>query len=381
MIRILFLTRRFEAGGAERQLIELVKGLDKARFSVTVVAFYAGGALFPEIESVPNIQVFSLAKAGRCDVLPFLWRLWCTARAARPHILYGYMGVANELCLLVGRMLRAKVVWGLRSSNMDFARYDWAAGWIFRLGAWLSSFPDLIILNSQAGMRHHLAHGYAGRCMVVIPNGIDVERYRVDQEAGQRIRAEWGVGPRETLIGLVARLDPMKDHPTFLRAAAQLVQEQPNVRFVCVGDGPAAFTAELRALSLALGVEKWMIWAGARADVPAVHNALDIASSSSSFGEGFSNAVGEAMACGVPCVVTDTGDSAMIVATTGVIVPSRDATALAEAWKRLLNFSKEEQRAVGVKARERIVEEFNIRTMVARTETAFKSFLAGIIHE
>jgi len=277
---------------------------------------------------------------------------------------HGYMGGANELCLLGGRALGAKVVWGLRSSNVDFSRYDWAARLIFRVGAWLSRWPDLIIVNSWAGQQHHVAHGYCGERMVVIPNGIDTGRYRPDREAGRRVRAEWGVAEGEALIGLVARLDPMKDHPTFLRAAALLAEEQPGVHFVCVGDGPEPYKQGLLSLAASLGLGRQLIWAGARHDMPAVYNAFDVVISSSS-GEGFPNAIGEAMACGVPCVVTDVGDSARIVGKMGVVVPPKDPQALVKGFKIILGDHIElEPYAL----RERIIAGFSIQALVQTTE-------------
>lgn len=201
----------------------------------------------------------------------------------------------------------------------------------------------------------------------MIPNGIDTERYCPNREAGQQVRAEWSINEQQTLVGLVGRLDPMKDHPVFLRAAALLAQEQPDVCFVCVGDGPRPYNQELQALGEALGLGERLIWAGARSDMPAVYNAFDIASSSSSYGEGFSNAIAEAMACGVPCVVTDVGDSARIVGDMGVVVPPKHPEALASGWKVALAKGRRE---MALKARLRIVENFGVKRLIEQTEAA-----------
>lgn len=370
MIRLFFLIRSLDMGGAERQLIELVRGLDKNCFEVTVATFYDGGVLRPEIERIDQVKVFSLRKQGRWDILPFLWRLWRAVREAKPHILHGYMGGANEFCLLTGKVPGAKVVWGLRASNVDFMHYDWLAEWNFRVGAWLSRFPDLIIVNSWAGKQHHIAHGYCGDRMLVIPNGIDTERYRPDREAGRHVRAEWGVAENELLVGLVGRLDPMKDHATFLRAAARVAEERPDVRFVCVGDGPEPYRRELLALGESLGLRERLIWAGARSDMPAVYNAFDIVVSSS-YGEGFPNTVGEAMACGVPCVVTGVGDSARIVGETGIVVPARNPEALATGMIRLL--TSPERCGRGDAASLRIREMFSRERLLESTQAALFS--------
>src|SRR5262249_37999795 len=154
-------------------------------------------------------------------------------------------------------------------------------------------------------------------------------------EHGRRVRAAWGlVG--EPLIGLVGRVEATKDYPTFLKAAARLSAARPDVRFVCVGEGSAAHAAELRALAQSLHVEGSVIWAGIRHDMPAVYNALDVLTSAS-VGESFSNVIAEAMACGVPCVVTHVGNSPSIVGETGLIVAPGDPDALAAQWQLLLD--------------------------------------------
>jgi glycosyltransferase involved in cell wall biosynthesis len=374
---VLFLIRSLTAGGAQRQLIELVKNLDRTRVAVTVATFYDGGSLRQELERVDGVRLVSLHKRGRWDVLPFLYRLWGVVRQVRPRVIHGYMGTANELSSLMARLTGAKAVWGLRASMVDLSCYGRAAAAGFRAGAWLSRSADLIIANSHCGVRHHVAEGYAGQQMVVVPNGIDTERFHQDRAAGRALRAAWGVGDRERLIGLVARLDPMKDHPTFLRAAALLAADRPDVRFVCVGDGPAASRARLEALASELGLAGRLTWAGPCADMLAAYNALDLATSSSAFGEGFSNAVGEAMACGVPCVVTDVGDSASVVGDCGRVVPIKDAAALRRAWTDLLCLPAEQYAELGRRVRERVVAEYGVRRLARQTERLLLDLLGG----
>ena len=375
MIRVFFLIRTLYFGGAERQLVELVKGMDKTRFDITVATFYDGGQLRPELERIEGVKVLSLCKKGRWDIFPFLWRLKRAVRAAQPQVMHGYMGMSNELTLMMGKIAGAKVVWGLRVSNIDFSNYDWLSTWLFRIGAWCSRFADLIIVNSYAGEQHHIGQGYCGARMMVIPNGIDTERFRPDCEARQQMRYEWRVAQNERVIGLVGRLDPMKDHPSFLRAAALLTQKLHDVRFVCVGDGPSPYMRELRGLAEKLDLGARLIWASVRNDMAAVYNAFDLATSASSYGEGFSNAIGEAMACGVPCVVTDVGDSAIIVGNTGQIVPSHCPEALATAWTRLLDLPCEQRAALSKAARERLVREYNVQQLIHKTESMLVSIL------
>lgn len=376
MIRLVFVIGALTRGGAERQLTLLVTGIDRNRFAVTVVTLTDGGALRGEIEALDGVAVVSLRKRGRWDIVAPLWRLVRLARAVRPHIVHGYLDATNVVSLLTGKLAGAQVVWGLRASNVHFANYDQRWVWIHRLAGWLSRFADLIVVNSHAGKHHHVSEGFCGKRMLVIPNGFDTEQFRPDEVAGRRMRGTWGIAEDETLIGLVARLDPMKDHDSFLRAASLLLQERRNVRFVCVGDGPAPHRQELLSLAAELGVGDRVIWAGELQDMSAVQNALDIATSASAYGEGFSNAIGEAMACGVPCVVTDVGDSAALVGSTGLVVQPGRPTALVTAWTRLLDMAPDERKALGRAARDRVSNEYSIQQLVARTESALTSLVS-----
>jgi len=334
-VKILLLCRSLAVGGTERQIIVLAKGLHQRGHEVTVMVFYPNGALVKELHE-SGIPVFDLRKSGRWDVFPFLVRVLRAVWKLKPRVIYGFLVTPNILTVFLKPIFpSARVVWGVRASNVDLDRYDWLLRLSCRIECWLSRFADLIICNSLAGLEYAAAYGFPRGRMTVIPNGIDTERFKTDAVARKRLRAEWGIAENEILIGLVARLDPMKDHPTFLRAAATLAQERLDVRFVCVGDGSEPYKGELHRLASELGLDGRLIWTGTRHDMPAVCSALDIATSSS-YGEGFSNTIAEAMACGVPCVVTDVGDSALIVGDSGSVVPPSMPDALCEGFRLML---------------------------------------------
>jgi glycosyltransferase involved in cell wall biosynthesis len=205
----------------------------------------------------------------------------------------------------------------------------------------------------------------------VIPNGIDTQRFRPDPEARRRVRSEWGIQDHEQVIGIVGWLRPMKDHPTFLQAASLLAQERNHLRFVCVGAGPAEYRDSLLQLTRSLKLTEHVTWLGGRSDMPAVFNALDLLVSSSAFGEGFGNVIAEAMACGVPCVVTDVGDSKWVVGDTGEVVPPRDPVALVKASGKLLDRIPH----TPTQTRRRIVEQFSVEKLVADTEEVLLKLL------
>lgn len=375
-MKILFLARSLGYGGAERQLVALARGLQGAGHTVTVALFYGGGPLEAELRE-SGVAVRSLDKRGRWDLLSFLSKLIRMVRAEQPDIVHSYLVEPNILSVLLKSVSSGtKVVWGIRASGRDLRRYERFIQLAFRLQCLLSHYADLIIANSHAGRTDHVACGFLAEKTVVVPNGIDTEQFRPDRDARRRIRAELGIGENEKVVGLVARLDPMKDHPTFLRAAALLAGDRADVRFLCVGNGPSEYRRELLSMADGLGLSDRVIWSPVRPDVAAVYNSLDVLASSSCWGEGFSNVIGEAMACGVPCVVTDAGDSAMIVGDTGVVVPPGDPESLGRGIRGLLDEEPASRTERAAAARARVTAEFSVARLVQRTEKLLLALLA-----
>ncbi|MCE1254745.1 MAG: glycosyltransferase, partial [Anaerolineae bacterium] len=176
MIKVLFLIRSLDTGGAERQLVELVKNLDKTRFEALVVTFYAGGNLPNELISLPGVTLYSLGKNGRWNNLAFIRKLIQLIRAQQPDLIHSYLDVANLFALLVGKITHLPVVWGVRASKMALEDYDWTARLSYWLTVLFSGLADWIIINSNAGKEHHVQNGYFSKKITVIPNGIDVDR-------------------------------------------------------------------------------------------------------------------------------------------------------------------------------------------------------------
>ncbi|MBW4621963.1 MAG: glycosyltransferase [Cyanosarcina radialis HA8281-LM2] len=368
--KVVFLIRDLNYAGAQRQLVTLVTGLDRQKFDVTVLYFYPDGPLEKDLRD-SNIKTICLDKGGRWDLFKFMQSLRQHLNRIQPHILHGYLGEANLLVALLKPFYPAtKMVLGLRGSYEDiFKTYGWLSVLLFQIERFTARLADLIIVNSYAGKDYHVRAGYPAAKTIVIHNGIDTEKFKIDSEARARVRSEWRIKDDEILIGLVSRLYLMKDHPNFLKAAALGCQKRQNIRFVCVGIGPEDYTQELQQLTEELGIVQKVIWAGARSDMPAVQNAIDIAVSASANGEGFSNVIGEAMACGTPCIVTDVGDSASIVGELGIVVPPKDPEALSSAIDTLVdrlgnNQYKSEQ------IRQRIVDNFSVSQLVTKTEKA-----------
>lgn len=363
--KVLFLCRSLGYGGAQAQLVELAIGLHQRHHPVVVASFYDGHLRQRLCQA--EVPVVLLGKRGRWDLCSFFWRLLQVLRAEKPDILHGYLAIPNLMALLLKPASRhSQVVWGIRATTGPKDESHWMSILAQWLEGRLSAAADRIIINSQAGWAACQSRAFHMDHAVVIFNGIDVDRFHPDASAGQAVREEWQIAPHEKLIGIVGRLDPVKGHPVFLKAAALLAARDQNVRFTCIGDGAAHYRARLFALASELGLRNRLWWAGARQDMCAVYNALDLATLASA-SEGFPNVLGEAMACGTPCVATDAGDAAEIIADTGGIVLPGEPQQLANAWHAWLQQDKGQ---AGARARARIVDHFSLQQMIERTEAA-----------
>jgi glycosyltransferase involved in cell wall biosynthesis len=372
-MRIMFLVHSLELAGAERQVVNLAKGLLHKGHCVSVITFYARGPLGSDLRDA-GVTVHSLQKRKRSDV-SFLWRLAKLVRREEPDVLHGYLESPNILSGLLKLLIpNLRVVWGVRCSAKEPDGYDAASRVFSALEPKVSALADLIIINSRSGARDADNAGFPADKIRIIPNGIDSDYFRPDPDAGQRLRRELGVRPTERLIGRIGRFHRMKDYPAFLDTAAGLRRRDPRLRFLCLGNGSLAEEVELAALISQLGLQDCTQVCKPLRDMRSVYNALDLVVSSSAFGEGFPNVVGEAMACGTPCVVTDVGDSAFLIDIPELVVPPRRPRALESACARWFAHPSLWDRD---RARQRIVNGFSVRQLVDRTEQLLSSSFFG----
>ena len=374
-VSVLHLITTLDVGGAEMMLLRLLSRMDIDRFKNYVICLAEMGPVGQRILE-HGIPVYALNMPRGRVTIRGLSRLRKLLSLLRPNILQTWMYHADLVGLLFGKLGRIEhICWNIRCSNMNLASYSLTTRMTIKLCALLSGFPDVVVTNSREGLNYHEKIGYRSRRWVVIPNGFDLSRFKPDARSRVSLLQELGLDSESTspLIGYVARFDPMKDHPTFLDAACSLLQERRDVHFVMVGRD-----IDWRNRGLTTRIPKTSSnnfhLLGERVDVVEITAGLDIACSVSS-GEGFSNVIGEAMACGTPCVVTDVGDSAFIVGETGFVVKPRDSEGLAGAWRKLLDLGRDRRSELGKAARKRIQEHFDISKIVERYEALYSSLL------
>jgi glycosyltransferase involved in cell wall biosynthesis len=371
-ICILWLISGLEYGGAEMMLYKLLSCMDKTRFTAEVISMIDPGPFSDKIREL-GVPLRSLGMRRGIPNPMGIVRLVRWLRQSRPDVIQTWMYHADLIGGLAAKLAGGiPVAWGIRHSNLSDHGSRRLTIYTMKMCAHVSRwFPARIVCCSEASQQVHTAVGYASRKMIVIPNGFDLSAFKTDSFARESVRAELRISAESPLIGLIGRFDPQKDHRTFIGAAALLHRSWPDVHFLLCGDNVTWENAELRGWIEKAGISDHCRLLGRRNDMSRLTAALDIAASSSSFGEGFPNVIGEAMACGVPCVVTDVGDCALIVGQTGRIVPPQNVKEFAVALGEILELGMERRIQLGAAARRRIFEYFNLPDIVARYENLY----------
>lgn len=365
-------------GGAEEVLTRLASRQRSSKYEHIVVSLRGGDTdLQDELRSA-GVRVISLdARPGSMDPRIVL-RLAGVLRREHPAAVQTWMYHADLAGGLAAKLAGSPpVAWNIRNGTLAPAFSKRMTLAIVRMNALLSRWlPAVIVCCAESAKQIHVEQGFPSRRMIVIPNGYDLERFRPDPAARARIWAESGIPGNARVMGLVARYHPQKDHAAFFQAAQRVAQRFDDVHFLLCGDDVTSDDPELRLMVERAGIKDRCHLLGHRTDVAAVQASIDIACLCSKGGEGFPNAIAEAMACGALCVVTDVGDAALIVSDAGRIVPIGDPEAFASAVGDILEMPDNERLRIGQRARQRIVERFDISQFMERYEALYDQ-LAG----
>jgi glycosyltransferase involved in cell wall biosynthesis len=376
-VKILHVITGLYTGGAEMMLAKLVERMARGNAESAVIALTKGGPLADSIAALGiPVTLLDMSRGGRSA--PGFVRLVRAMRRHKPDLVQSWMYHANLLAGLAAKFAgRPPVIWGIRQSDLDPRLSKPSTITVARMGARCSRWlPHKIVCCAENARVVHAAMGYAPERMLVIPNGFDLDRFQPDAEARRALHGELGLSGSASLVGLAARCDPQKDHRSFLTAAGILHRQNPDVHFILCGDGIDQTNTMLTGWIADHGLGAVTHLLGPRTDMARIMAGCDVMVSSSAFGEGFPNVLGEAMAAGTPCVATDVGDSALIVGNTGRVVPPRDPPALAAALRGILALSAGERRALGEQARGRVAEHYSLDAITARYSALYSATLA-----
>jgi glycosyltransferase involved in cell wall biosynthesis len=371
VIRVTHIIAGLNSDGAEKMLHRLIAGMDSSRFENEVISLTDLGPMSRQFEAC-GVRVRALGmKRGSANPF-YLLKLAAWLRRSQPQVVQTWMYHADLIGGLAARIAgRSGVVWNIRHSELHPETDKRSTLWTGWACARLSRrLPRRIVCCSEAARKFHSNMGYASDRMQVILNGYDLDRFKFDPNQRMETRAALGIPQSAPVIGLIARKHPVKDHENFMQAAGLLHGEFPGVRFVLCGEGVTSDDPEFAGWVQSAGIQDVCHLLGQREDIPRILNALDIATSAST-GEAFPNSVAEAMACGVPCVVTDVGDSRFIVGETGSVVASKAPAALARGWKEMLEAGPEIRRDFGLAARQRVEQNFSLAAVVNRYQDLY----------
>ncbi|MCP4572455.1 MAG: glycosyltransferase [bacterium] len=371
-LRVLHVITDLRVGGAETMLVKLLGAVDLERYPSAVVSLVPGGELAAPLRDL-GVPVTELdLRPGRPDPRA-LWQLRRVVGEFEPQAIQAWMYHANLAATLAAR--GRPVVWNIRHSLTDLGDEAPLTRLVIRAGGLLDGRAAAVIHNARVSVAQHARCGYDPAGARVLPNGFDLDRFGPDSSAGAALRAELDLPAGAPLVGLLARRHRFKGHENFLAAMALVRRHRPEVHALCAGRG-VADDPDLTALAAGEDLRGHVHLLPARTDAPRFLAGLDLLCVASRWGEGFPNVLGEALACGTPCVTTDVGESREIVAGLGPVVPPDDVPALAEALAEVLQLDAGARADLGRRSRERVAERYALDA-VARRYTELWSEVAG----
>lgn len=375
--RLLYVTTGLSTGGAEVMMLKVLSRLDRNRFEPSVISLKRPGEIAERIAAL-GIPVDSLDMVPQQIGPTAIAKLVRNLRVLRPHLVHTWLYHADLVGGLAARLVGVpSVIWSIRTSTIDKRETSLSTQMVVRACAKLAKWvPDRVLSCSSAARDLHVAMGYPEAKITVVPNGFDIGQFRPSPEARASVRSELGIEGGVPLVGLIGRYHPQKNFSGFCEAAGHVLRTVPNARFVLAGSGVDGKNTQLQQLLLSNGISSAVHLLGLRADTSRIMAALDVYVSASSFGEAFPNVIGEAMACGVPCVATDVGDSAFIIGETGAKVSSGRSIELAAAVIELLRAPQSYRTNLGKLARERIAGRFEIGAIVRQYEDLYEQVCA-----
>jgi L-malate glycosyltransferase len=375
-LSVMHLVSSFHTGGSERQAVQLARLLQESgRYDVHLATLDGGGALRGEIErmGLAEIPEFRLSSFYDANMLRQLRRFARLLNERRIDVVQTHDFYSNVFGMIGAALARVPARIAARRETKG-----WRSAAQKRVERMAYRLAHAVVANAEAVRQQLVSEGAQAEKIEVIHNGLDLERLR--RPAGltdQALRASFGLPgePDLRFVTIIANLrHPVKDHPTFLRAACRTFQAYPQSRFILAGEGE--LTDAMGEMAGQLGIADQTYFIG-RTERVAELLALTDVCVLSSLAEGFSNSILEYMAAARPAVVTDVGGAreAITDGVTGFIVPAGDDRLMAERVTLLLN-DAERARQMGRRARLTVEEKFSCGAQLEQTESLYNRLLA-----
>ena len=367
MHKVMHVITGLNTGGAESMLVKLLKEWKKEEeICHCVVSLIDKGTLGEEIERL-GVPVYTLNLKNKKSWIFLLSNVKRILIKERPSLIQGWMYHGNLLSMLFKIISKKNIpiIWNVRHSIAQLNKEVFFTQLVIRLNAFLSSKAMLIIYNSMISIQQHANLGFSKKNSIYIPNGFDTKKFSNNSSVRLAIRDDLNIGSNSIVIGSIARFHPMKNHKMIVGAAYILLNKGYDIHFVFVGRGVSH-----NSLCIEDKHAKNFHFFGEITDVSNIINAMDVYISSSSWGEGFPNVIGEAMASQVPCVVTDVGESYSIVGDTGFLISINNTGELVSSVVQM-SLDCKKRVILGKQARERVVRNFSIEYIADKYEDIY----------
>lgn len=374
MIKILHIITGLGSGGAENMLHKFVKYSDKDRYYHEVISLTDEGVMGKKIEA-EGVKVHVL-NLNYNNLLPSLFKAKKICESF--DIINTWLYHADIFGFIVGKILsKKKIIWNVRHSNLDRDANKLSTLKVVKLNSMLSKYINCITYNSHQAYENHLKFGYYDKNSRIIPNGFELDRFKFNKTARIDLRNELSIKENEIVLITIGRWNIQKDYYTLLKALNELKDKNINFKMIMVGTNLDSLNKELNEIINDYELEEHIILLGRRSDIPQLLSASDLYVSSS-LGESFSNAIGEAMACELYCVVTDVGDSKKIIGQTGTVVQPRNHIALSQALYDNFEVINKNKNSRNIRARKRIIENYEVNSIIKLIESGFDRVLDNL---
>jgi glycosyltransferase involved in cell wall biosynthesis len=364
-MKVLHIISGLGLGGAENMLKRLIESRSESLSDTEVISLTSLGVVGESLRN-QGIRVHTLGMSSLVHLPGTMWRLIRLIQHFRPNVIQTWMYHADLIGGLAARLAGSfPVVWGVRSTSIPQGRFS-VTYWLVRLCAGFSyCIPHQIICCASSAKAAHVKLGYAEYKMIVIPNGYNFSDFKYHEKTKMNSRTQLGINERDFVIGVVGRFDQLKDFHNFVSAAALVAGQNENIKFLMVGRDNDWVNATLYGWIKSAGLINRFYLVGQQTDVALFYMVMDVFCLSS-VSEAFPNVVVEAMAMGLPCVVTRAGDAAIILDDEDYVVPVEDSAALANALLEINLLDSTDRKKLGDRNAEKVRCRYGINEILQK---------------
>jgi glycosyltransferase involved in cell wall biosynthesis len=373
--KLVIIITSLSVGGAELMLFKLLRKINLKKFKPTVISLTSYGEIGSRINGL-GIPVHSVELSPNLSIFIKLIRFLKLLKDLKPDIIHTWMYHSDLIGGIAAKIIGCdNILWSIRCTDILTDGVSKNTRYIRKICAGLSNIiPTNIICVAHKAKKVHVKIGYDYQKMIVLGNGFDLNLFKYDLDSRVKIRESLNIKAGSLVIGSIGRFNNYKDHHNFIMAAQHLTLLKRKVYFLMIGRDVDINNYSLKSWIEEVGNPNRFKLLGEQREIVKLLSAMDIFCLHSK-SEGFPNVLGEAMCMGLPSVVTNVGDSALLLGNSGVVVPSQDPNALAKGLLSLINKSEEERQLIGQLARKRIKENYSMEKIYSKYEILYEKIL------